>query len=150
LDVCKNQLDNVVTKINEKSIMEILKIKNPNETIFEIMKLFLVITQILDEKEILNWTSLQMKNFNFDLIKKNLFEIQTKNINKETIDNCMNITFNYNDLRISMLKISKNLVVILDLIKFIVDYSIKKNMKDSLQLTNINVNYSFKKRKHKN
>ncbi len=130
--------------------MEILKIKNPNETIFEIMKLFLVITQILDEKEILNWTSLQMKNFNFDLIKKNLFEIQTKNINKETIDNCMNITFNYNDLRISMLKISKNLVVILDLIKFIVDYSIKKNMKDSLQLTNINVNYSFKKRKHKN
>lgn len=141
LETCKNHLESLSLKINEKSISEITKIKNPNETIIEIMKLFFILTDIIHGNEILNWTYLQSKTINYDFLRKNLFEIQTKNINKETIDDCMNITFNYNDLKFSLLKINKHLVIILDLLKIIVDYSIKKNMKESLQHTNINVNY---------
>jgi len=140
LETSKNHLENISNKINEKTISEITKIKNPNETIIEIMKLFFLMTNVIDVNEILNWTNLNSKSINYDFLRKNLFEIQTKNLNKETIDNCMNITFNYNDLKFSMSKISKNLVIILDILKTIVDYSIKKNMKESLQHTNINVN----------
>jgi len=139
LETCKNQLEIIILKINEKTILEIIKIKNPNGTIIEIMKLFFIITKVINDNEIPIWSFLQSKNIDYDILRKNLFEIQTKIINKETIDNCMNITFNYNDLKFSMSKISKNLVTILDLLKTIVDYSIKKNMKESLQHTNINV-----------
>lgn len=141
LETCKQQLESIILKINERLISEIIKIKNPSETIVEIMRLFFIITKLIQENEILNWIYLQTKIIDYDFLKKNLFEILTRNINKETIDSCMNITFNYIDLKFSMSKISKSLVIILDLIKIIVDYSVKKNMKDSLQQTNINVNF---------
>jgi len=135
----------IINKINEKTISDIIKIKNPNETIFEIMKLFFVITNAIDENDSFNWGTLQTKSLNYDNIKRSLFEIQTKNPNKDIIDHCMNITFNFNDLKTSMTKISKNLVYILELIKTLVDFSVKKNMKESLQQTNINVSFIYLK-----
>lgn len=109
------------------------------------MKLFFQITNIIDENESFNWSLLQKKQINYLSIKKQLNGIQVKNLSKDFIDNCMNITFNYNDIKLTLSKISKNLVIILDILKVIVDYSIKKNMKDSLLQTNINVCYFIRK-----
>ena len=141
MECCSNQLDNVINKITEKCLIEIMKIKNPNETIFEIVKLFLLITDSIELNESFTWSSFQNKHLDINKIKKNLFEIKTKNLNKDYIDQTMNITFNYNDIMISMSKISKSLVLVLDLLKFVVDFAIKKNMKETIQQTNINVIY---------
>lgn len=141
MECCSNQLDNVINKITEKCLIEIMKIKNPNETIFEIVKLFLLITDSIELNESFTWSSFQNKHLDINKIKKNLFEIKTKNLNKDYIDQTMNITFNYHDIMISMSKISKSLVLVLDLLKFVVDFAIKKNMKETIQQTNINVIY---------
>ena len=116
-----------------------MKIKNPNQTIFVIVKLFLLITDSLEYNESFNWINFQNKKLDISKIKKNLFEIKTKNLNKDYIDETINITFNYNEIVVSMSKINKSMVLILDLLKYVLDYSIKKNLKLSIQQTNINV-----------
>jgi hypothetical protein len=139
LENCSSHLDNIINKITEKTLMEIMKIKNPNQTIFVIVKLFLLITDSLEYNESFNWINFQNKKLDISKIKKNLFEIKTKNLNKDYIDETINITFNYNEIVVSMSKINKSMVLILDLLKYVLDYSIKKNLKLSIQQTNINV-----------
>ncbi len=139
MENCSSHLDNIINKITEKTLMEIMKIKNPNQTIFVIVKLFLLITDSLEYNESFNWINFQNKKLDISKIKKNLFEIKTKNLNKDYIDETINITFNYNEIVVSMSKINKSMVLILDLLKYVLDYSIKKNLKLSIQQTNINV-----------
>lgn len=128
-----------------------MKIKNPNPTIFEIVKLFLLISGSLNTNESSNWTSFQNKKLDIYNIKKNLFQIKSKNLSKEYVEETLVITLNYKELRVSMSKINKSMVLILDLLKYIVDFSLKKNIKEKYQQSNIAVNFNFNlfKRTHK-
>jgi hypothetical protein len=69
-----------------------------------------------------------------------LEDLLTKDISKELIDECMPFNIKYLEIRASLIKINKHLILILDLIKNVVDYNIKKNIVKSLYLSNMNKN----------
>jgi hypothetical protein len=139
LDYCSGHLDYIINNLTEKTFIEVLKIKNPNQTLFILVKLFLLITNTLESNEGFNWTNFQNKKLDINKIKKSLFEIKSKNLNKDYIDEVINITYNYNDVKISMQKINNSIVLILDLLKYTLDYSVKKDLIISIQNTYTNV-----------
>ena len=114
-----------------------MKIKNPNETLYELMKMFFTILNKTSNN--LSWIFLQSHFSNFHNIKKDLEALLEKDIGKEIIDLCMPFNLNYNEIKISLTKINKYLITILDLIKLTVDFNVKKNIVKSLYQSNINV-----------
>jgi hypothetical protein len=127
----------MIEKINEKILVDIFKIKNPNETIYELMKMFYLI--ISDEliKQNISWSLLESRIISKNL-KKELDQMINKDLNKELIDQCMPFKINYNDIKQSLLKINKNLVNVLDFIRISVDLNVKRNIVKSLFQSNLN------------
>lgn len=141
-EICKNSLRLTIDSITDKILIDIFKIKNPNETIYELMKIFFILLSENNNKNNMNisWLFLQSNIKNFNNIKKELENLFTKDFSKDIIDQCMQFNLNYDHLKISLFKINKNLIVILDLIKVVVDFNIKKNLIKNLYQSNLNKN----------
>jgi hypothetical protein len=144
-ELCKEELSTLIKQhISDKIILEILRIKNPNETLYEVMKMFFIIlNEANNENNKTNnfsWIFLQStfspnKNKNFT---QGLTSLLEKEIPKEVIDLSMPFTLNYNEIKNSITKINKNLVYILDFIKLVTDSNIKRNIVKSLYVSNMN------------
>jgi hypothetical protein len=137
-DTLQENLSSKIENINEKLLIEILKIKNPNENLFELMKMFFkILTEDSDKsnKE-MSWLFLQsyLKSSN---IKRDLEPVLSKDISKTLIDKCMPFTVKYTEQKISFMKINKNLIHILDFIKLVVEYNVKKNIVRTLYSSNL-------------
>jgi hypothetical protein len=134
---CKNNLSKIIETINEKVVGDIFKIKNPNEIIYELMKMFYLILSVDQIKPNVSWSILEskLKSKNF---KNELDQIINKDLNKEIIDQCMPFKINYQEIKQTLLKINKNLVNILDLIQTSVDFNVKRNIVKSLFQSNLN------------
>lgn len=147
---CKNQLQTTIEAINEKLLLEIFKIKNPNETIYELMKIvFLILSENSNNLSIsvnsgnISWLFLQSNfksAYNISAIKKDLNDLLIKDISKDLIDQSMPFNLKYSEIKVSLAKINKNLVIVLDLVKYVVDFNIKKNMVKNLYTSNLNKN----------
>jgi hypothetical protein len=135
--VCKQQFKHCVEAIKDKILIDIMKIKNPNETLYKLMKVFFSLLN--GSSNNLSWIFLQAHLSNFNNIKNDLENLLNLDIKKETIDECMNFNIHYNEIKSSLLKINKNLIIILDLIKCAVDCSVKKGLVTSLVNTNSSV-----------
>ncbi len=140
-ECCKNSLINVVENISQKILVDIFKIKNPNESIYELMKLFFLIlsdnSQNAEQNSNISWLFLK-SNLKTNNIKRELEDLIAKDVSKELIDQCMPFNIKYNEIKTSLVKVNKNLLLILDFIKSIVDYNIKKNIVKNLYSSNLN------------
>lgn len=136
-ELCKTALSNNIDLVTEKNLMEILKIKNPNETLYNLVKMFFVMLQLTNES--LNWFFFQSKIRNFPLIMSALHKTLTDDISKDIIDLGMPFSIHYAETKQAVSKINKNCVLILDLIKNVIDYNVKKNIFRSLYSSNLNV-----------
>jgi hypothetical protein len=139
----------VIESINDKIIFEINKIKNPNETIYEMIKIcYLILAEDKGEESIYlintySWVFLQ-SNMQSKLKKELLQTIPDKDISKDLIDVCMPFSLNYEELKVMLTKINHNLVIILDFVKSLVDFNIKKNIVSTLYNSNNNKNLKVK------
>jgi hypothetical protein len=135
--VSQLQLKHTIEGLKEKNLLDILKIKNPNETLYDLMKNFFSLLNRNNNN--LTWIFLQAHLSNFNNLKKDLENLLTKEVKKEIIDQCMPFNINYVEIKMSLLKINKNLVIILDVVKFAVDFNVKKGILKNLYQSNINV-----------
>ena len=134
---CKNNLSKTIESINEKVVGDIFKIKNPNEIIYELMKIFYLIISNDQIKPNVSWSILESKLVT-KKFKKEFDNIITKELNKELIDQCMPFKINYQEIKQTLLKINRNLVSILDFIQISVDFNVKRNIVKSLFQSNLN------------
>ncbi len=144
---CRTSLTGLIPLITEKVLLEIFKIKNPNETLYELMKIFFKLLmetkaaqnnqQNQNNQMALSWMFLQ-SNIKKSNIQRELDLLLTKDISKELIDQSMPFYLNYGEIKQSLGKINKNLIFILDFIKCTVDYNIKKNIVRNLYQSNLN------------
>ena len=134
-------------KINEKVINNILKIGNPNDSIFLLMKTFYWITIGFDKEKSKNkneieWNFLQnnlsYKNF---LLYLNFLSNSTMSyLTNEDLDESMPFLVNYDKLKNIFNQISEDLVIILDFIKSSLELNVKINIMNSLYENNCNKN----------
>jgi hypothetical protein len=136
-EMCQTQLKHSIDAVKEKILLDILKIKNPNETLYEMMKVFFSMLNRTSNN--LNWIFLQAHLSNFNNLKKDLENLLKTDMKKDTIDACMPFNIKYNEIKMSLIKINKNLVTILDMIKCAVDSNVKKSLINNLYQSNINV-----------
>lgn len=139
-EMCKIQLRKIIEALTEKILIDIMKIKNPNETLYELIKVFFSILSKTNNN--LSWMFLQSHFSNFNNIKNDLEALLERDISKDLIDLCMPFNINYFEIKCAIIKINKYLILILDLIKLSVDFNVKKNIVKSLFQSNINVNMS--------
>jgi hypothetical protein len=136
--ICQAKLKKSIEAIKEKNLLDIMKIKNPNETVYELMKVFFSLLNKTNNN--LSWMFLQAHLSNFNNFKKDLENIVNLEIKKELIDQGMPFKLNYEEIKISLLKINKNLVIVLDFVIHAIDYYVKKTMVNYMYSSNINVN----------
>jgi hypothetical protein len=140
--VIKANLKLLIDQITEKNLNEILKIKNPNEKLFELMKMFFNILNIpMGSNSFFMFHSHYIKNFSS--IKLAMEKLLNEDLKKETIDLGLPFVLNYADNKKSLLKINKHCVLILDIIKLTIDFNIKKSLIRNLYNSNINVKIIF-------
>jgi hypothetical protein len=84
----------------------------------------------------MSWLFLQ-SNLKSSNIRRDLEPVLSKDINKVLIDKCMPFTVKYSEQKTSLMKINKNLIHILDFVKLVVEYNIKKNIVRSLYSSNL-------------
>jgi len=131
--------------ISDKTMLEIIKIKNPNESIFNLIKLILmVIHNKPDYQKTTKWSDFQFELRNSTVIKNILRDILNREINKDILDDCMKCITNFNDIKTSLSKLNKNLISILEFIRYCVEYNIKRNICRSLHEANLNKNTKLK------
>lgn len=151
----KKSLLSTAKKITTKILSSILLIKNPNEAIYLLMKMFFRIikseTEIIDtnknnndsiDPSQINWEYLQSK-INYKLFKTYITlisETNCKGLSKEELDDAMPFLVNYEKLTELFVKFGNGLQIILDFIKIIVDYNIKLNIIKNLYESNLNKN----------
>jgi hypothetical protein len=132
-------------KITPKVLNNILKIQNPNDSIFFLMKTFyLIIKGFKDEhkKNNIEWEYIQ-KNLNYNSIILYLSYISESTriyLTNEDLDEAMPFTVNYDKLKNIFLKISEDLIIILDFIKLSLEFNVKLNIMSSLYTSNCNKN----------
>ena len=85
----------------------------------------------------ISWLFLQ-SNIKSSNIKRELESVIIRDINKQLIEKCMPFTVKYAEQKTSFLKINKNLIFILDFLKLVVEFNIKKNIVRSLYSSNLN------------
>jgi len=131
--------------LTDKTLLEIIKIKNPNETIFNLIKLFLmVIHNKTDFQKASKWSDFQFELRNSTVIKNILRDILNREINKDILDDCMKCITNFTDIKTSLAKLNENLPVILEFVRFCVEYNIKRNICRSLHEANLAKNTKLK------
>lgn len=141
----KQNLINKGKKINQEILQSILKIKNPNDGIYFMIKMFYrIINSIKKEKN--------QKKFEWEYIQQNLTinsillylsiiaESDTIHLNKEELDDAMPFLINYDKLKNIYSKIMNNLTIILDFIKVSVEFNIKLNIMKNLYTGNLKKN----------
>jgi len=90
----------------------------------------------------ISWSFLQ-SNLKWSTIKPGLEFLDKKDLSKSLIDALMPFNLNYIELKSSLNKIEKSLILILDLVKSTVDFNIKKSMVRTLYTSNINKNFKL-------
>ena len=127
--------------ITRETLRNILYIKNPNEAIYLLMKIFFLIITPDSSKDTLHWEFIQ-KETNNENFQKFVDELKNTNniISKEKIDDAMPFLVNYDKLKELLSKVNNDLVTILDFIKITADYNIKLNIFNYLYSTNLKKN----------
>jgi hypothetical protein len=132
-------------KINQKVLNKILNIKNPNDSIFFLMKIFYWIIKGFEngqKKKDIEWEYIQ-QNLNYKSIKAYLSFISESTIiylTNEDLDEAMPFLVNYDKLKSIYIKISQDLITILDFIKLSLEFNAKLNIMSSLYRSNCNKN----------
>lgn len=136
-DATKKSLKSSIDALtaNDKIINYIARIKNPNEIIYELLKIF---------NKIVNTVSLDNAN-NANILsgaslRKSLDNLLDRDLDKETLDVCLPFTVNYNDFKSSVAKINANFVIVLDVIKYATEFNLKRNILKNLYDANLNKN----------
>ena len=141
----KQALISQCEKITQKVLDNILKIKNPNDSIYFLMKNFFWIIKGFEEgqkKNNVEWEYIQ-KNLNYKSIISYLSFISEPTIiylTNEDFDEAMPFLVNYDKLKNIYLKISPDLIIILDFIKLSLEFNVKLNIMSSLYTSNCNKN----------
>jgi hypothetical protein len=137
-------------KITQTVLNNILKINNPNDSIYFLMKTFYWIIKGFEsgeKKNNLEWEYIQ-KNLNYESIISYLSFISESNIiylTNEDLDEAMPFMVNYDKLKSIYLKISEDLIIILDFIKISLEFNVKSNIMNSLYTSNCNKNTKIDK-----
>ena len=145
INTLKQTLISHCEKITQKVLNNILIIKNPNDSIYFLMKTFYWIIKGFEEnkqKNDIEWEFIQ-KNLNNQSIISYLSFISNSTIiylTNEDLDEAMPFMVNYDKLKSIYLKISKDLVIILDFIKLSLEFNVKLNIMSSLYKSNCNKN----------
>ena len=132
-------------KITQKVLNNILKIKNPNDSIYFLMKTFYWIIRGFEngqKKNNIEWEYIQ-KNLNYNSIMSYSSFISESTIiylTNEDLDEAMPFMVNYDKLKSIYLKISEDLIIILDFIKLSLEFNVKLNIMSSLYRSNCNKN----------
>ena len=132
-------------KITQKVLNNILKIKNPNDSIYFLMKTFYCIIKGFgngQKKNNLEWEYIQ-KNLNYNSIISYCSFISESTIiylTNEDLDEAMPFMVNYDKLKSIYLKISEDLIIILDFIKLSLEFNVKLNIMSYLYRSNCNKN----------
>ena len=134
-------------KINEKVINNIIKIGNPNDSIFLLMKTFYWIIIGFDKEKSKNkneveWNFLQnnLSYQNFLLYLNFISNSTMSYLTNEDLDESMPFLVNYDKLKNIFSQISEDLVIILDFIKSSLELNVKINIMNSLYENNCNKN----------
>jgi hypothetical protein len=145
---CKETLTHLIPNITDKILIEIFKIKNPNETLYELMKVFFKL--LTENKHNTAGTQNNPMSFSWMFLQSNIKKtniqrdlndlLLNKEISKDLIDQCMPFNLNYTEIKQGLIKINKHLIIVLDFIKCAVDYNIKKNIVKNLYQSNLNRN----------
>lgn len=141
----KKSLLDTAQKVTQQILSQILIIKNPNEAIYLLMKMFYCIIRNENEDDTdPSWEKLQ-KLISFKLFSEHisiLSETNTKGLTKEELEEAMPFLVNYEKLSELFVKFndSKGLQMILDFIKKSVDYNIKLNLIKNLYASNLKKN----------
>ena len=134
-------------KINQKVLNNILKISNPNDGIFFLMKTFYWIIIGFDKeknqkKNEIEWDFLQ-KNLSYKTVLLYLSFISNSTMSyltNEDLDEAMPFLVNYDKLKNIFIPISEDLVIVLDFIKSSLELNVKLNIMNSLYENNCNKN----------
>ena len=134
-------------KISQKVLNNILKISNPNDSIFFLMKTFYWIIKGFDKdknqkKNEIQWNYLQ-NNLNYKSVLLYLSFISNSTMSyltNEDLDESMPFLVNYDRLKNIFNDISKDLVIILDFVKSSLELNVKLNIMNSLYENNCNKN----------
>ena len=132
-------------KITLKVLNNILKIQNPNDSIFFLMKTFYwIIKGFKDEekKNNIEWEYIQ-KNLNYNSIILYISFISKSTriyLTNEDLDEAMPFMVNYDKLKNIFLKISEDLIIILDFIRISLEFNSKLNIMSSLYTSNCSIN----------
>ena len=134
-------------KINQKVLDNILKISNPNDSIFYLMKAFYWIIKGFDKEKSQNkndieWAFLQ-QNLNYQTFLSYLNFISNSTMSyltNEDLDEAMPFLVNYDKLKNIFNQISEDLVKVLDFIKSSLELNVKINIMNSLYENNCNKN----------
>ena len=134
-------------KINQKVLDNILKINNPNDSIFFLMKTFYWIIKGFDKdknqkKNEIQWNYLQ-KNLSYKTVLLYLSFISNSTMSyltNEDLDEAMPFLVNYDKLKNIFNDISKDLVIVLDFVKSSLELNVKLNIMNSLYENNCNKN----------
>jgi hypothetical protein len=134
-------------KINQKVLNNILKISNPNDSIFFLMKTFYWVTKGFEkdknkEKNDIQWDFLQ-KNLSYKTVLLYLSFISNSTMSyltNEDLDEAMPFLVNYDKLKNIFHDISEDLVIVLDFVKSSLELNVKLNIMNSLYENNCNKN----------
>ena len=136
-----------IEKINQKVLSNILKISNPNDSIFFLMKTFYWIIKGFDKEENLKMNDIQwnylQKNLSYKTVLSYLSFISNSTMSyltNEDLDEAMPFLVNYEKLKNIFNPISNNLIIVLDFIKSSLELNIKLNIMNSLYENNCNKN----------
>ena len=137
-----------LTDKSDKTLNEIIKIKNPNETIFNLIKIFLMIVHNkIDYQKVQKWTEFQTELRNTTQIKNLLRELLNTEINKEIIEESKKCITNYNEIKTFLSKLNKNLLTLFEFIKQYIEYNIRRSICKSIHEENLIKNSKLKKLK---
>ena len=145
INTLKQTLISHCEKITQKVLNNILKINNPNDSIYYLMKTFYWIIKGFEDgqkKNDIEWEYIQ-KNLDYKSITSYLSFISESAIiylTNEDLDEAMPFMVNYDKLKSIYLKISEDLIIILDFIKLSLEFNVKLNIMSSLYTSNCNKN----------
>ena len=147
INTLKQALTTHCEKITQKVLNNILKIKNPNDSIYFLMKTFYWIVKGFEEgqneiKENIEWDVIQKNLTHKSVISYSSFisEPTVVYLTNEDLDKAMTFMVNYDKLKSIYLKISEDLIIILDFIKLSLEFNVKLKRMSSLYTSNCNKN----------
>ena len=147
INTLKQALTTHCEKITQNVLNNILKIKNPNDSIYFLMKTFYWIVTGFKEgqnemKDDIEWNVIQKNLTHKSVVSYSSFitEPTVVYLTNEDLDKAMPFMVNYDKLKSIYLKISEDLIIILDFIKLSLEFNVKLKRMSSLYASNCNKN----------